>query len=83
MEDILRGALEMHGPELVVSPVVTPEFDCLDLAFTLARLGYSGAYRAVARNIPNPAMIVREVKSHCPAMDFDVIPVTDMNIRMN
>lgn len=65
--------LELLKPALVVSPLLTREFDCVDLARRLNDLGYSGAYRALATGLPMPGIVKAEVRQACPALDFDII----------
>lgn len=68
--------LEDFAPHFVVSPVVTRGFDIMDLAHRLWQLGYSGSYRALTDiELPNPALIVREVRLACPGLDVDVLSV--------
>ena len=83
MEGLLKGALAEYRPDVVVSPLVTPEFDCLDLAHTLSKLEYSGAYRAIAQNLPDPSIIVREVRSHFPHLNFQVVWMSESRFRLN
>ena len=75
LEALDRPIIELCRPELVVSPVVTSRFDCIDVANTLSRVGYAGAYRALARNLPNPGMICREVRGYFPTLDFDICEI--------
>lgn len=65
------------APHFVVSPVLTRGFDVLDLAQKLWHLRYSGAYRALAEgDLPDTALIVREVRLACPGLDVDLLSVT-------
>jgi hypothetical protein len=61
-------------PRLVLSPLLARTFDCVDLAQRLGQLGYRGPYRAIDSGLPDPALIVREVKSLVPGLDFGVVP---------
>jgi hypothetical protein len=61
------------SPRLVLSPLLTRHFDCVDLAQRLVQLGYRGPYRAIDIGLPNPAMIVREIRSLLPSLDFEVM----------
>ena len=74
--DLLKGAyLTVLRPHLIVSPVVAPNFDCLDVAYALFQQSFGGAYRALARSTPKPAMIRKEVRAICPGLDFEIIPL--------
>lgn len=72
-QDLDQGALELHAPETVLSPVLCASFDCLDLALRLGDLGFRGRYRAMASGLPDPWLIRREIAEICPALDFDIV----------
>lgn len=61
------------APVLVLSPLVTPAFDAIDLAQILSENGYRGRYLALTDRLPNPALIRREVAAQAPAISFDVV----------
>ena len=71
--EITAELLDHIQPESVFSPVVAQNFDCIELAMTLHNLGFTGAYRAFATNLPKPALIEREVGFICPNLDFKII----------
>lgn len=60
-------------PDIVVSPLVSRHFDCTDLAVRLHRAGYTGRYRAMAPNIPDPSIVKREIVAMCPGLDFEIV----------
>lgn len=66
--DLLREC----DPEFILSPVVANDFDCIDLAVLLCRLGYKRPYRAVSDDLPSPEIIEREIRQLCPDLDFAV-----------
>lgn len=74
--DISLELFETVQPDLVLSPVMCSSFDCLDLAQALGSIGFSGRYRAMVGGMPNPELIRREILSHCPHLDFDLISIT-------
>lgn len=61
------------APALVLSPLLTPEFDALDLARILSQCGYRGRYLALVERLPNAKLIRREVAQQSPNINFDVI----------
>jgi hypothetical protein len=61
------------APALILSLLVTPEFDALDLARMLSENGYRGRYLALVDALPNPNLIRREVAAQSPGVNFDVI----------
>ncbi|PWK62530.1 hypothetical protein C7455_101558 [Roseicyclus mahoneyensis] len=62
-----------HAPGLVLSPLLTPEFDALDLARILTQCGYRGRYLALVDRLPSANLIRREVAAQSPNINFDVI----------
>jgi len=72
-EELDDRMLAIHEPDLVVSPVVTSGFDCIDVAQVLTDLGYRGPYRAITPGLPNPDIVRREVRALCPGIDFRVV----------
>ena len=73
-EALADVALSGRGaPALVLSPLLTPAFDALDLARRLGQGGYRGRYLALVDRLPNADLIRREVAAQTPAINFDVI----------
>jgi hypothetical protein len=62
-----------EAPVLVLSPLLTAEFDVLDLARMLAQCGYRGRYLALVDKLPSATLIRREVEAQSPTINFDVI----------
>lgn len=60
-------------PNMVVSPAISTQFDCIDVARLLDQASYTGSFRVVCGDLPNPEMIRREVSRHFPLLDFDII----------
>jgi len=60
-------------PDVVLSPLLCPEHDILDLARLLNALGYRGALRAYSAPLPNPRLILSEVRQAWPGGDFDIL----------
>jgi hypothetical protein len=71
--EVTETLLAELAPRLVLSPLLTRNFDCVDLAQRLAKLGYRGPYRAIDIGLPDPRMIVREIRSLVPTLDFEVL----------
>ncbi|MEL6168509.1 MAG: hypothetical protein AAFR35_07440 [Pseudomonadota bacterium] len=69
--------LETVQPMMVISPLLTDTFDCIDLASVLSSLGFAGQYRAIAGSIPSPDIVRRELNSLCPDLDFDIVNLPD------
>lgn len=58
----------------VISPLMTEQFDALDLASELALAGYRGHYLVVTPALPRPAIIRREIAQLCPGLTVELIP---------
>ena len=83
IESLTAAKLAEINPDLVLSPVVTARFDCLDVAHLLSSLGFSGSYRAIARSLPDPEVVRREVLGACPGLDFDITALPKLDRRAN
>ncbi|NNV46977.1 hypothetical protein GTA62_10725 [Roseobacter sp. HKCCD9010] len=62
-----------HAPLLILSPLVTPMFDALDMAQFLTESGYRGRYLALVDKLPSANLIRREVAAQSPDLNFDMI----------
>jgi hypothetical protein len=71
--EVTDDLLAQLVPRLILSPLLARTFDCVDLAQRLGSLGYTGPYRAIDSGLPDPALIVREVRSLVPGLDFGVV----------
>lgn len=72
--EVTDDLLAHLSPRLILSPLLARTFDCVDLAQRLGYLGYLGPYRAIDIGLPDPGLIVREVRSLVPGLDFAVVP---------
>lgn len=61
------------APGVIISALAQRDFDVLDVALRLAELGFRGRYRAITRYLPNPRVVVHEVRAVAPFIDFDVV----------
>lgn len=75
ISDLTPAFLELHKPNVVLSPLVTSQHDILELAIVLDKLNFEGQFRVLVAPLPNPEVIVSEVRFECPALDFDLITV--------
>jgi hypothetical protein len=71
--DLNQELLDNYSPDVVVSPALGWDFDCIDMALKLEAIGYSGPYRAIAQDIPKPELIQSEIKQLCPKIDFGLL----------
>lgn len=70
------GSIDFTGaqrPRLILSPLLTPVFDAIDLARYLSQQGYRGRYLALVDRLPSANLIRREVQAQSPDLNFDVV----------
>ncbi len=79
--EITEELLRTLTPDIVMSPVLTRGFDCLDLAQALQEGGFRGRLRVVAPEMPNPHIIQTEIKALCPELDVAFIFYENSSIR--
>jgi hypothetical protein len=73
--------LRSFDPHFVVSPILTSSFDILDLGTRLWQLRYKGAYRVLTEvPLPNPGLVLREVRGQCPGLDVDLLSMDTLRI---
>lgn len=75
--DLTPELLRSIGPMSVIAPVLTDNFDCLNLAELLTMSGYQGMLHIIARGMPRPNMIKRELHTLYPSLDLDVLRPDD------
>ncbi len=72
--------LNMRKPaDVVFSPVVGDTYDCIDVAQHLFAAGFSGSYRVMAPDLPNPGILRQEIGSLCPGLDFDIVDLRSLS----
>ena len=73
LSEIDGAYLTQMQPDIVVAPLVTSSFDCVDLAARLSEANFEGRFRILTAFLPNPAMVHREMSTQFPNLDFDLI----------
>lgn len=76
--EINSAVLARIRPDVVLSPLVCAGFDALEVAAHLSNAGFDGRYRAIADNVPHVDLICREVAYAAPALDFDILNISDL-----
>lgn len=74
--DLSRELLDRVKPRLVLSPLLARDFDCIDLAQMLFTLGFAGQYRVVSSDLPDPRVVVAEIRGLCPGLDFGIVDLS-------
>lgn len=73
---VTADLLKSFDPHFVVSPILTSGFDILDLGTRLWQLRFEGAYRVLTEvPLPNPGLVLREVRDQCPGLDVDLLSI--------
>jgi len=62
-----------EAPELVLTPLLTPMFDALDMARYLSQAGFRGRYLALVDQLPSANLIRAEVEAQSPLLNFDIV----------
>lgn len=73
IHDLTADFLNTHQPDVILSPLMTSQFDVLELAIKLDQLNFEGRFRAITSPLPDPYMVLSEIRFECPALDFDLI----------
>ncbi|ARE38433.1 hypothetical protein RGUI_0292 [Rhodovulum sp. P5] len=74
---LLHAALScVPNAEYVVSPLFGEDFDAMDLAIELANVGYKGRYLVMTPFLPDPAIILCEIRANCPGVAVELIPAS-------
>lgn len=81
-DELTQDRLLELAPDVVLSPMVTRQFDCLELAHRLHAFGFQGRYRAIAPDLPRPELVRNEVRGQFPTLDFDVLMVAPQEARV-
>ncbi|MFV2003545.1 MAG: hypothetical protein ACC619_11260 [Paracoccaceae bacterium] len=72
-EQIDHALIRSLKPDLVVSPLFWATFDCVELAQALQDAGFNGRYRVLAAGLPDPKMVLADVRTLCPQLDVNII----------
>ena len=81
-KDLSLEILNKHQPSVILSPLVTSQYDVLELAVKLDQMNFSGRFRAITAPLPAPEIIMAEIRFECPALDFDLIVMQpDQNLH--
>ena len=68
-----RQMLETVQPDAIVGPLISSDWDIVDLGTTLESLGYSGNLYALTRPLPRAELVVREVGAACPGLTVHLL----------
>lgn len=72
-EEVAGFLWDLPRPELILSPLVTRRFDCIDLAELLHRHRFRGRYRAMSDGLPDPDLVCAEIRGEYEGLDFGIV----------
>jgi hypothetical protein len=70
--EVTPELMEALSPQIVVSSVLGRNFDCVDLAEKLCEVGFNGCYRLIAHGMPQPGLVLREIRSLFPSLRVEL-----------
>lgn len=73
LAELTESLFAHFAPKLILAPLISEDFDAIDLAKRLAELKYTGQLRVIAENLPSVDVIRRDVRAQAPDIDFDVL----------
>ena len=71
--DLTHEIFWQIDPDVVLSGLINHGFDAVDVAQRLGLFGFAGRYRVVTDQIPNPRIVLGDIRSASPSIDFDLI----------
>lgn len=74
-DDLTPEYLDQIEPSVILSALACRDFDVLDLALRLKELAFSGRFRVLVRDLPQPEVVTREVRAAAPGLDFSIFAV--------
>lgn len=66
--EIVRGI----DPDVVLTSLISPNFDCTDVAQTLMQSEFTGELRVVCEKLPRPELVSEELQKTFPGLDIDL-----------
>ncbi len=71
--EIDAALISQLDPDVVVSPLVCRNFDCIELAQILDQTGFRGLFRVFTEGLPNPAIVLAEAQALCPNIEIEFV----------
>lgn len=75
-ETLTADLIALVAPDMILSPLIGDSFDVHEVAARLAEYGFTGRYRAICRGVPDVTMIIAEIATIAPGLDFDLLPLS-------
>lgn len=71
--DIVPQILRDDPPEMVVSPLISPRFDAVELAVELRKAAFRGKLVVVCDKLPDPALIRQELENQASGFSVSLL----------
>ncbi|WP_323036841.1 hypothetical protein [Pararhodobacter sp.] len=62
-------------PDVIIGPLITSDWDIVDLGLELEKLGYRGDLFAMTQRLPRAELVIREVSALCPNLNVRLLEV--------
>lgn len=60
--------LRTVNPDAIIAPLISSDWDIVDLGILLEEMGYCGTLFALTRPLPRAELVIREVSAVCPRL---------------
>ena len=60
-------------PDAIIGPLITPDWDIVDLGLSLEAFGYGGNLFALTLPLPRAELVIREVSAVCPSLNVKLL----------
>lgn len=70
--EITPELMDALRPQVVVSSILGRNFDCVDLAEKLCEVRFTGCYRLIAHDMPQPDLVLGEIRSLFPGLRVEL-----------
>ncbi|WP_284163326.1 hypothetical protein [Frigidibacter sp. SD6-1] len=64
-------------PDAVLAPLLAPDFDILDVAERLTRLGFRGILLISTPRLPNPGTVLAEIRGACTGFRAELVEIAE------
>lgn len=70
--ELTMELLKLFDPHTVFTPLVSPSFDCTDVARLLTQAEFTGEMRVLCGPLPRPELVAEELQRTFPTLDVDL-----------
>lgn len=73
MRMLSESMLANVRPDAIIAPLITADYDIVDLGILIEELGHSGDLYALTRPLPRAELVIREVSAVCPRLNVRLL----------